>query len=77
MIRCEVIKEFTLERFNELSDIRRKKIDTNGKLYVGDTFQCNEDMARYLTGDNEKGNVVVKIIEIMSKKKEEEENGKE
>ena len=65
MIRCEVIKEFTLERFNELSDIRRKKIDTNGKLYVSDTFQCNEEMARYLTGDNEKGNVVVRVVEVV------------
>lgn len=65
MIRCEVIKEFTLERFNELSDIRRKKNDTNGKLYVGDTFQCNEEMTRYLTGDNERGNVVVRVVEVV------------
>ena len=64
MIKCEVIKEFTLKRFNELKDIKRKNFDTKGKLYVGDTFKCDEDMVKYLTGNNDEGEVVVKVIEI-------------
>ena len=64
MIKCEVIKEFTLEKFNELVDIKRKSIDIKGKLFVGDTFECNEDMVKYLTGNNEQGKTVVKVIEV-------------
>ena len=64
MIKCEVIKEFTLERFDELKNIERKIFNTKGKLYVGDIFECTEEMAEYLTGKNEKGSIVVKVIEV-------------
>ena len=68
MICCEVIKDFTLEKFGELENIKRKKIDTKGKLYIGDTFECTKEMADYLMGKNLKGNVVVKVIEIIPEK---------
>lgn len=64
MIKCEVIKEFTLEKFDELKNIERKRIDTKGKLYEGDTFECTEEMYKYLTGTNDKGITVVKVIEV-------------
>ena len=64
MIRCEVIKEFTLERFSELKNIQRRSFDTKGKLYVGDTFECDKEMADYLMGDNKDRQVVVKVIEV-------------
>lgn len=64
MIKCQVIKEFTLERFDELKNIVRKRVETKGKLYVDDTFECDEDLAKYLMGNNEKGSTVVKIIEV-------------
>lgn len=64
MVKCEVVKEFTLERFNELKNIQRKKFDTKGKLYVGDTFECDKKMADYLMGDNKDKQVVVKVIEV-------------
>lgn len=67
MIKCEVIKEFTLKRFNELKNIKRKNFDTKGKLYIGDTFECDEDMVKYLIGNNDKGEVVVKVIEVEPK----------
>ncbi len=79
MIKCEVIREFTLEEFDKLKNIQRKKADTKGKLYVGDTFQCEEKMADYLTGNNKNGDVVIKIIEIKPKeviKAEEKSNSK-
>lgn len=65
MIKCEVIKEFTLERFNELKNIKRKGFDTKGKLYVGDIFECDKEMADYLMGDNKDRQVVVKVIEVV------------
>lgn len=70
MIKCEVTKEFTLERFDELKNIQRRRIDTKGKLYVGDTFSCTKEMADYLMGKNLKGDVVVKVIEVEPEKEE-------
>lgn len=64
MIKCEVIEEFTLSRFDDLKNIQRKNKKENGRLYVGDTFECEEAMAKYLTGENPKGKVVVKVIEV-------------
>lgn len=69
MIKCEVIKEFTLGesdefRFEDLKNIQRRRLDTKGKLYYGDTFECTKEMADYLMGDNKDKKVVVKVIEI-------------
>lgn len=76
MVKCEVIKEFTLERFNELQNIQRKRIDTQGKLYVGDTFECEKDLADYLLGANPIGKAVVKVIEVIPAKVEIKEEQK-
>lgn len=64
MIKCEVIEQFTLERFDELKNIVRKGQDVKGKLFYGDIFECDEELANYLMGGNDKGKVVVKIIEV-------------
>lgn len=64
MVKVEVIESFNLERFNELKNIKRKATDTEGKLYVGDIFECTEEMAEYLTGNNVLNKEVVKIIEV-------------
>lgn len=65
MIKCETIKEFTLKKFDELQNIKRISKNQVGKLFVGDTFECSKEMADYLTGNNQNGEVVVKIIEIV------------
>ena len=49
MIKVEVIKEFTLARFNELKNVQRKEKEVQGRLFVGDIFECNADMVEYLT----------------------------
>lgn len=68
MIRCEVIKDFTLGRFDELKNIvRNSGKDEYGKLYVKDEFECEEDLGEYLMGKNHAGQVVVKVIEIIPK----------
>lgn len=64
MVKCKVIENFTLEDYNKLKNIKRKHIDKYGELYVGDQFECDEEMARYLTGKNSKSKVVIKIIEL-------------
>lgn len=65
MIKCEVIKEFTLKKFKELKNLKRKKIEKDGKLNTGDIFECTKEMAEYLTGNNPKNEQVVRIIEVI------------
>lgn len=71
MIKVEVIENFTLKKYNELKNVVRKSVGKEGELKVGDTFECDEQMAKYLTGDNQLQKVVVKIIEIENKKEPE------
>ena len=68
MIKVEAIQQFTLSKFNEITNIKRKSIDVEGEIFVGDTFECTKDMVDYLTGKNEQGYVVVKVIEVIPEK---------
>ena len=67
MIKVEVIEEFTLGKFNQLRNITRKNNDKDetGKLFIGDTFECDEEIAEYLTGKNYLNRAFVKIIEVI------------
>ena len=73
MKKCEVISYFTLKKFDELEDIKRadeKNINKKGELYAGDTFKCSNEMASYLMGNNDRGMIVVKVIEDMKEEKD-------
>lgn len=65
MIKCEVTERFTFGRFNELKNLQRKSIEEEGRLFLGDTFECTKEIAEYLMGKNDKGKTVIKIIEII------------
>ena len=69
IIKVEAIKQFTLADYDKITNIQRKSVDTEGMLYVGDTFECTKELAEYLTGKNDRGNVVVKIIEVTPEEK--------
>lgn len=70
MIKCKTIKEFTLKKFKELKNIERANdVYVEGKLYVGDTFECNKDMVDYLLGDNPKNETVIEVIEVIPEEK--------
>lgn len=64
-IKCEVIEKFSLGRFEKITNLIRRNVDKYGSLYVGDIFECDEEMAKYLIGNNPKGKCVVKIIEVI------------
>ena len=72
MIKVGVIEEFTLGRFNEITNLKRaREVDekaTGNRLMVGDTFECQKDLADYLLGDNPIKRPVVKVIEIIPEK---------
>lgn len=65
MIKCEVIEDFRLGDFKKLKNIVRKGKSLEGYLYKGDTFECDEEMAEYLTGHNKLNKSFVKVIELI------------
>ena len=66
MIKCEVIKRFSLERFGELKNIERASAKKDeGELYVGDRFECDKEIADYLNGNNIYGKSFIKILEVI------------
>ena len=65
MIKCEVIENFTLEKHNELKNVKKVVDRKDNEFGVRDTFECTEDMAEYLTGKNVLNKTVVKVIEII------------
>ena len=72
MIKVEAIKDFTLGKFNEIKDtIVRKSVSVEGKIFKGDTFECTQELAEYLSGKNPIGQVVIKIIEVIPEKEPE------
>lgn len=76
MIKVEVIEDFKYAKFDEIKDtITRYNPNKKeeGKLYVKDTFECDEETCEYLTGKNPIKKVVVQIIEIAPEIKTSEE----
>lgn len=71
MIKCEVIENFTLEKFNQLENVKKVEIRKNNEFGVGDTFDCTEKMADYLTGNNALNKTVIKVIEVAPEQIEE------
>lgn len=71
MIKCEVIEQFNLSKFDELKNLKRANTLKNEykKLYVGDTFECDEDIAKYLTKNDITDTQVIKVIEIIPEKR--------
>lgn len=73
MIKCEVIENFTLENYNKLKNVKKAISRKDNEFSVGDTFECDEEMAKYLLGDNVLKKVVVKVIEVEPKKEKAKE----
>lgn len=71
MIRVEAIAEFNLKDFAKLKNIERKGKAEEGKLFVGDTFDCDEEMFKYLTETNKLNRAFVKAVEVIPEVKEE------
>lgn len=68
MFKVEVLEEFTLGRFDELKNIQRKAREEKGKLFVGDIFECDQEMADYLLRDNALKRAFVRVVEIIPEK---------
>lgn len=64
MIKCKVIENFTLEKFDQLENVKKVEIRKDNEFGVRDTFECDEKMVDYLTGNNALNKTVVKVIEV-------------
>ena len=66
MVKLETIKDFTLKDFTKLRNVKRAKgMGVQGLFKPGDTFECDEEMAKYLMGENAIKEVVAKVIEVI------------
>lgn len=65
MIKVEVIGGFTLEDYKKLKNVKKVTNRKENEFGVKDTFECDEKMVDYLTGNNALNKVVVKVIEVM------------
>ena len=71
MIKVKALQEFTYGNFDKIKNLVRHDANKNieGRLYEKDTFECTEEMAKYLTGGC--GYILVKVIEVIPEIKEE------
>lgn len=76
IIKCEVIKKFTLKDFGKLKDVKKVVNRKKDEFDVKDTFKCEKEMADYLMGSNPFNEVVVKILEVEPKNKSKKKNKK-
>ena len=73
MIKVEVIENFTLEDYNKLKNVKKVMNRKENEFGARDTFECDEKMVDYLTGNNALNKVVVKVIEVEPIKENKEE----
>lgn len=66
MVKAKAIMDFTLGKFDELENLERANPvnDDKGSLYLGDTFECTEEMAAYLCGGNDYNLNLIKVLEV-------------
>lgn len=77
MVKVKALREFTYGNFDKITNLVRNDIDKkeHGRLYEKDTFECTEDMAKYLTGGC--GYTLVKVIEVIPEEKIKVEEAKD
>lgn len=73
MVKLEALDDFTLKEFDKLINVIRKDPSKNesGWVYLGDVFECNEKMQKYLSGDNNYKRAFARVIEVIPEKEEE------
>lgn len=75
MIKLEAKENFTLRNWGALKNIKRAtSYDKDGMLIKGDTFETDEETARYLTNEtpNPVNRAVANIVEIIKEAVKEE-----
>lgn len=72
MIKVKALEGFSFGRFAEIKNlIRANSEDKEGHISKDDIFECNEEIAKYLTNEieNPVKRELVEIIEVIPEKK--------
>lgn len=69
MVKVKVISKFTLQDYKKLKNVVKVKERKENEFDVGDTFICDEEMTKYLTGDNVVKMAVVEVLEVIPEPK--------
>jgi hypothetical protein len=66
MIKVRVIRKFTLKDFDKIKPtlVRATNENKEGELEIGDTFECDKQMAEYLLGKNPYDSAFIEVIEV-------------
>ena len=82
MVKCEVInQDVSIKEWKRLKNIKRLKnneeVQEPNFFEIGDTFETDNDMAKYLAGETENQPIVcIKVLEVIPEKVEVKPIGK-
>ena len=71
MVKVQAIIDFNYKNYNKIKDLQPINKIQEGKIFVGDIFNVEDDEAKYLTGKNKNKIVAVKVLEVIPEIKEE------
>ena len=71
MVKVQAIIDFNYKNYNKIKDLQPANKIQEGKIFLGDIFNVEDDEAKYLTGKNKNKIVAVKVLEVIPEIKEE------
>lgn len=71
MVKVQAIIDFNYKNYNKIKDLKPTNKIQEGKIFVGDIFNVEDEEAKYLTGENKDKIVAVKVLEVIPEIKEE------
>ena len=71
MVKVQAIMDFNYKNYNKIKNLQPANKIQEGKIFVGDIFNVEDDEAKYLTGENKNKIVAVKVLEVIPEIKEE------
>lgn len=70
MKKVQAIIDFTYSKYNKIENLKSVNKKEKGKIFNGDIFEVEDTEVKYLTGENEKKLVAVKVLEEKEETKE-------
>lgn len=63
MIKVQALQNFNFSSMDKITNLKRSKVEKENFIFKDDIFECDKKMYEYLTGKNDGGFNVVKLIE--------------
>jgi hypothetical protein len=68
MVKVQAIIDFTYKNYDKIQNLESINEKEKGKIFTGDIFEVEEKEAEYLSGNNQKKIVAVKVLEVIPDK---------